>query len=80
MTKDLQEQLGSCIVTDSIDELCDSINKIGPYVSNMAIGNPMSVNQLKLYSDVPTRQCMRKKENSRNSMEVIAENIIAQFT
>jgi len=56
MTKDLQEQLGSCIVTDSIDELCDSINKIGPYVSNMAIGNPMSVNQLKLYSDVKFRR------------------------
>ena len=56
MTEELRDYLRSYIATDSMDELCRSINEIGPYVSGLAICNPMSVIHLHYYTFVGVRQ------------------------
>lgn len=56
MNQSLQEELKSYINTNSLDDLCESINRIGPYVSGIAMDNPISVSVLKHYTGVRARK------------------------
>lgn len=56
MTKELRDYLRCHIATGSMEDLCSSINEIGPYVSGLAISNPMSVIRLHYYTFVGVRR------------------------
>lgn len=56
MTEELRDYLRCLIATDSMENLCNSINDIGPYVSGLAISNPMSVSRLHYYTFVGVRR------------------------
>jgi retron-type reverse transcriptase len=56
MTEELREYLRCNIATDSMESLCNSINEIGPYVSGLAISNPMSISSLHYYTFVGVRR------------------------
>ena len=56
MTEELRNYLRCCIAIDSMEDLCNSINEIGPYVSELAISNPMSVLRLHNYTFVGARR------------------------
>jgi retron-type reverse transcriptase len=56
MTEELRDYLRCHIATGSMEDLCSSINEIGPYVSGLAIGNPMSVTRLHYYTFVGVRR------------------------
>jgi RNA-directed DNA polymerase len=61
MNQSLREELRTNIKHQSIEDLCESINKIGPYVSGLAIGNPLSVSVLKHYTEVRARKTSYRK-------------------
>ena len=56
MTEELRDYLRCHIATGSMEDLCSSINEIGPYVSGQAISNPMSVIRLHYYTFVGVRR------------------------
>ena len=56
MTEELRDYLRCHIATGSMEDLCSSINEIGPYVSGLAISNPMSVIRLHYYTFVGVRR------------------------
>ena len=56
MTEELRDYLRCNIATDSMESLCNSINEIGPYVSGLAISNPLSVSHLHYYTFVGARR------------------------
>lgn len=56
MTEELRNYLRCQIAIGSIEDLCASINKIGPYVSTMALSSPLSASQLHDYTFVKVRQ------------------------
>ena len=56
MTEELREYLRCNIETDSMENLCKSINEIGPYVSGLAISNPISPIRLHYYTFVGSRR------------------------
>ena len=56
MTEELRNYLRCQIATDSMEDLCNSINEIGPYVSGLAISNPVSVIRLHYYTFVGVRR------------------------
>ena len=56
MTEELRDYLRCNIATDSMESLCNSINEIGPYVSGLAISNPLSVVRLHYYTFVGVRR------------------------
>ncbi len=56
MKATLKEELRECINTDTLESLCKSINEIGPYVSGLAMNNPLSVFKLKWYNEAWTRR------------------------
>lgn len=57
MTDELKEYLKSNINIATLEDLCASINEIGPYVSGVAMGNPISVNRFKYYLGMSARRC-----------------------
>ena len=57
MTDELKEYLRSNINIATLEDLCASINEIGPYVSGVAMGNPISVNRFKYYLGMSARRC-----------------------
>lgn len=56
MTEELRDYLRCLIAIDSMENLCNSINDIGPYVSGLAISNPVSIIRLHYYTFVSTRR------------------------
>lgn len=56
MTEELRNYLRCYIATDSMENLCNSMNEIGPYVSGLALSNPMSTIRLHYYTFVSTRR------------------------
>ena len=56
MTEELREYLRCHIATGSMEDLCSSINEIGPYVSGLAISNPISPIRLHYYTFVSSRR------------------------
>lgn len=56
MTEELRDYLRCHIATGSMEDLCSSINEIGPYVSGLAISNPISVIRLHYYTFVGVRR------------------------
>jgi hypothetical protein len=56
MTEELRNYLRCHISTGSMEDLCSCINEIGPYVSGLAISNPMSTIRLHYYTFVSTRR------------------------
>ena len=56
MTEELRDYLRCHIAMGSMEDLCSSINEIGPYVSGLAISNPMSVIRLHYYTFVGVRR------------------------
>lgn len=56
MTEELQEYLRSDICIDTLEDLCESISKIGPYVSGLSMDSPISANQFRYYLSVAARR------------------------
>lgn len=56
MTEELKEYLRSNICIDTLEDMCASISKIGPYVSGLSIDSPISVNQFRYYLSVAARR------------------------
>lgn len=56
MTDELKEYLRSNINTSTLEDLCASINEIGPYVSGVAMGAPISVIRYKYYLGMNARR------------------------
>lgn len=56
MTQELYDELRSNINIDTIENLCASINEIGPYVSSIGMDSPLSVSTLKYYTQIKARQ------------------------
>ena len=56
MQQELREDLRGYINVESLDGLCLAINEIGPYVSCIAMDNPLSLSTLKHYTEVRARR------------------------
>lgn len=56
MQNDLKEYLASQIATDSIVEICRSMNEIGPYISDLSFADPLTVGRLMSYVTVQSRR------------------------
>lgn len=56
MQNDLLEYLTPLINVDSLAELCLCVNNVGPYVSDLSLGNPITVGRLKGYVTVQARR------------------------
>ena len=56
MQNDLKEYLASQIATDSMAELCRSLNEIGPYVSDLSFADPLTVGRLTSYVTMQARR------------------------
>lgn len=56
MNQELRDELRNLINIDTLEDLCVSINEIGPFVSCIGMDSPMSVSTLKYYTQVRARQ------------------------
>jgi len=56
MTNEQKEYLRSNICIDTLDDLCTSISKIGPYVFGVPVDTPVSANRFRYYLGVDTRR------------------------
>lgn len=57
MTDELKEYIRSNINIYSLEELCMSVNEIGPYVGGVAFGAPISVSRFRYYLGMSARRC-----------------------
>ena len=56
MTDELKEYLRSNITIDTLEDLCTSISKVGPYVSGVSMAAPISANRFRFYLSVAARR------------------------
>ena len=56
MTEELRNELRKCIAINTMEELAESISRIGPYVSGLAVANAVTVSRLRYYADAQVRQ------------------------
>ena len=56
MTNEQKEYLRSNICIDTLEDLCTSISKIGPYVFGVPVDTPVSANRFRYYLGVDTRR------------------------
>lgn len=56
MTDESRNELRQSIVFGTLEEVAESICKIGPYVSGLSVSNPITVSRLRYYTDVRVRQ------------------------